>query len=163
MRGDLNTNREAAKEIINAVNEYFGVDVVNDKTRLFSFVMPRHIARYLVRSYCKGFNLEMISDIFCVNHATVLNSINVVDGFISVRDTDVTFDLNTLIAKIETECDVVKSLCNNFSKNTYIENIFNLLDDVPDDRLKEVESIVKNYKEAYKKIDSLIENPLSVV
>lgn len=163
MRGDLNTNKEAAKEIINAVNEYFGVDVVTDKRRNLEHMIPRHIARYLVRLYCKGLRLEIISEIFNVTHATVINSLNVIDDFRVTKDVEVTYNLNALILKIEAECESVRYLGNTMSKNTYVNKVVDLLDGISPERLKEVVSIIKSYKEAYKKIDSLIDNPLSVV
>ena len=162
MKSKLKLNYEAAKDIVNIVNDYFDVSVHEDKSRELGVIIPKHIARYIVKSYCKALSLERIAEIFNVTHATILHSVRVIDDFISVNDSEVVYNLNALLLKVEAESESVCLLGSQNTKNIYLIKISSMLEDFSADRLKEVSGIIRNYKKAYEKVDGLIESPLEV-
>lgn len=161
----------AAKDIIAMVNDYFLVDTVNDKSRNIKLMIPRHISRWLVLEYCRKLSLTRVSEIFQVTHATIINSRDVVDGAIQVRDRSFVGDLDVLVSMVETELESIQDLVNEKDKSAYKREIFKLIDEMDITMVKDLPSIVRNYKKAYdeiyegaeRKVEELKTNAISLV
>lgn len=155
---------EACKEIIDIIQDHYEMDIVNDKSRKHPKMLVKHIARYLVRKYCVRMSLESIASEFGLDeHGTIINSVRVVNDAIDVNDIEIVDILNFFTLKIESESEAVKSLLDVTAKAKYNRRIFSLLHDFKPNQLKDLVSIIKNYKHAYNNIESVVENPLQVI
>lgn len=156
-------NLEACKDIIDIIQDHYEMDIVNDKSRKYHKMIVKHIARYLVRKYCVRMSLESIASEFGLDeHGTVINSIRVINDAIDVNDIEVVSLLNFFTLKIESESEAVRSLSDVNAKAKYTRRIVSLLHDFKPNQLKDLVSIIKNYKNAYSSVEEVVENPLEI-
>ena len=81
------TQKGKALEVIDVLNKYYDVDILNSeqlKSRLPEFLRPRQISMYFIKKLLKGSDRSIGNIYEGKDSATVLHSCNVIRGFIQV-------------------------------------------------------------------------------
>jgi len=85
--------------IISGVCEYYGVSKENvmSPSRIAKYAHPRQVITYLIYRYKESYNMSLndIGAVFGQSHATILNSVKVIEDKISVYK-NIKSDINKL-------------------------------------------------------------------
>lgn len=92
-----NINQHKVDMIRTIIEKHYGVNIL-EQTRKCKVIIPRHVFRYILYRYEKA-TLGYIGQITKCTHATVINSIKVVENMMAY-DKNLTNEINKLIAMI---------------------------------------------------------------
>jgi hypothetical protein len=150
----------AARDIIQLTESYFGLKFKKEKNKKLNVSKARHISRYFVFKYCKKLTQTDIAELFGRTRASVINSVNVIQGCLDLNDSDICYHVNEIDCLILDNLSSIGEILSTKKGKTLFASINRELHGLEDNRLDDILRLIKKYKEAYEDVSAIISTPL---
>lgn len=108
-------SQKVITHVQNITANYYNIkiDKMNSKSRLRDVLFARQIGFYILHKYYRVIYKDIAAAYGGRHHSTILHSVRLIEGFISIKDPKTCNDLNEIFTKVNalTDCDTTVYIC----------------------------------------------------